>query len=185
MTCIIFVVFDRHRVAAHRIRSILASGPGCCLISCMIIRLNLFLFHFSREIDLEKKFEPSLINSTVYIISVALQISTFAVNYRVSFNGFFGFFSNTFPCHLVCIDFLSVPTLPWQKIQLLIISSVLFSPQGHPFMESLRENKPLLYSVCGSAFVIFSLAAGWLPDLAAQFEIIDFPPEVSSSVLIQ
>ena len=45
-------------------------------------------------------------------------------------------------------------------------------------MESLRENKPLLYSVCGSSFIVFSLAAGWLPDVAAQFEIIDFPPAV-------
>jgi len=88
------------------------------------------------EVDLEKKFEPSLINSTVYIISVALQISTFAVNYR-----------------------------------------------GHPFMESLRENKPLLYSVCGSGLIIFSLAAGWLPDVAAQFEIIDFPPEFRKTLM--
>lgn len=34
--------------------------------------------------DLEAEFKPSLLNSTVYVISVALQISTFAVNYKVS-----------------------------------------------------------------------------------------------------
>lgn len=28
-------------------------------------------------------FEPNILNSTVYIISMALQVSTFAVNYRV------------------------------------------------------------------------------------------------------
>lgn len=35
-------------------------------------------------------FKPNILNTTVYIISVALQISTFAVNYRVS--SFFFFF---------------------------------------------------------------------------------------------
>ena len=33
--------------------------------------------------DLEYEFKPSLLNSTVYIISVALQVSTFAVTYKV------------------------------------------------------------------------------------------------------
>ena len=33
--------------------------------------------------DLESEFKPSLLNSTVYVISIALQISTFAVNYKV------------------------------------------------------------------------------------------------------
>ena len=45
-------------------------------------------------------------------------------------------------------------------------------------MESLYENKPLLYSVGISGAIIFSLAAGWLPDVSAHFEIIDFPPAV-------
>lgn len=40
--------------------------------------------------DLESEFKPSLLNSTVYVISIALQVSTFAVNYKVRGFSFFG-----------------------------------------------------------------------------------------------
>ena len=45
-------------------------------------------------------------------------------------------------------------------------------------MESLRENKALLYSLSGTGAFIFILAIGWIPELSEQFGIIDFPPEV-------
>ncbi|CAA9996161.1 unnamed protein product [Nesidiocoris tenuis] len=78
----------------------------------------------------ESEFEPSLLNSTVYMISMALQVSTFAINYR-----------------------------------------------GHPFMESLFENKPFMYIILCSTASIFALALGAFPDIAYQFEIVDFDPE--------
>lgn len=34
--------------------------------------------------ELERPFEPTIINSTVFIICLALQVSTFAVNHKVS-----------------------------------------------------------------------------------------------------
>ncbi|XP_074026717.1 endoplasmic reticulum transmembrane helix translocase [Leptinotarsa decemlineata] len=82
------------------------------------------------EEEKDKLFEPNIINSTVYIISMALQIATFAINYR-----------------------------------------------GNPYMESLRQNKALLYSILGSGGVVLALTLGIVPELSAQFEIIDFPPD--------
>lgn len=49
----------------------------------IVIRHVLWFFR-DKFVDLEKEFEPSLLNSTVYVISMTLQISTFAINYRVS-----------------------------------------------------------------------------------------------------
>ncbi|XP_065339306.1 endoplasmic reticulum transmembrane helix translocase [Cloeon dipterum] len=84
----------------------------------------------------EEPFEANLLNSTVYIISMALQISTFAINYR-----------------------------------------------GRPFMESLSENKSLLYSLFGSGAAVLALAMGLVPDFASQFEIVDFPPDFRAVLL--
>jgi len=87
--------------------------------------------------DLEKEFEPTLLNSTVYIISMFLQVSTFAINYR-----------------------------------------------GHPFMESLTDNRPLLYSLAGAGGFVVMLALGWLPEFSNHFSIVDFSDEYRS-ILIQ
>ena len=35
------------------------------------------------DVDLEKEFEQNELNSAVYLISIAMQISNFAVNYKV------------------------------------------------------------------------------------------------------
>ena len=37
----------------------------------------------SEDVDLEKDFEKNELNSVVYLISMAMQISNFAVNYKV------------------------------------------------------------------------------------------------------
>ena len=43
-------------------------------------------FGFSTDdvIDLEKEFEENVLNSAVYLISMAMQISNFAVNYKAT-----------------------------------------------------------------------------------------------------
>ena len=46
-------------------------------------------------------------------------------------------------------------------------------------MESLFENKALLYSLVGSTVAILALASGLIPETANEFEIVDFPSDVS------
>ncbi|CAD5228549.1 unnamed protein product [Bursaphelenchus xylophilus] len=82
------------------------------------------------KVNLEEEFKPNLLNSAVYIISMALQMCTFAINYR-----------------------------------------------GRPFMESLIENRPLLYSVIGSLFAVFTLASNAIPEFSHKFEIVEMPEE--------
>ena len=45
-----------------------------------------FCWLSEEDIDLEKEFEQNELNSAVYLISMAMQISNFAVNYKVSYN---------------------------------------------------------------------------------------------------
>ncbi len=45
-------------------------------------------------------------------------------------------------------------------------------------MESLGENRSLLYSlVCTAGFIVL-LVLGWVPELCEQFGVVDFPDEV-------
>ncbi|KAI0232432.1 Manganese-transporting ATPase 13A1 [Lamellibrachia satsuma] len=88
-------------------------------------------------VNLDETFKPTLLNSTIYLISVTMQITTFAVNYK-----------------------------------------------GHPFMESLRENRALLYSLLSSSAAMVALASGFLPNLAAYFEIVDMSTEFRQTILM-
>lgn len=43
--------------------------------------LTVCLFR-QKEVDLEGDFEPSLLNSAIYLIQLSMQVSTFAINYQ-------------------------------------------------------------------------------------------------------
>lgn len=74
---------------------------------------------------------------------------------------------------LFVLYMLTIITLLTININYFIMS------QGHPFMESLAQNRALLFSLVGNSAVILLLACGFLPNLAVQFEIVDFPSHVS------
>ena len=49
-------------------------------------------------------------------------------------------------------------------------------------MESMRENRALLYSLVSTGSFIVLLALGWSPDLCEQFGIVNFPDEVRTHI---
>lgn len=53
--------------------------------------------------------------------------------------------------------------------------------QGHPFMENLKENRLLLYSIMIPSILVVMLSMGFSSDLTNTFEIVDFPIEVNNS----
>ncbi|CAI2170569.1 11681_t:CDS:10 [Funneliformis geosporum] len=88
------------------------------IISLIYIVDLVFKHEEKKPVDLEGEFEPSLLNTAVYLISLSMQVSTFAINF-----------------------------------------------QGHPFRESLRENKALFYGLVSVAGIAFAGAIEFVPEL--------------------
>ena len=51
-------------------------------------------------------------------------------------------------------------------------------------MESLFDNKPLLYSLMASCSALVVLASGIIPELSAQFELVYLEAEVIKNVFL-
>lgn len=89
-----------------------------------------------------------------------MQMATFAINYKV-------LILNTISIYCLCI--LNIQTH----------SIACCVRKGHPFMESLSENRPLLWSIALSGLAIVGLLTGSSPEFNEQFALVDIPTEVS------
>lgn len=86
------------------------------------IRLNVDMLPEERE---KEEFVPNIINSTVYIICMTLQVSTFAVNYKVNFKDFY--LSKTI---FDIFSFVSRATRLWKVYGKINYSSIHFLLQA-------------------------------------------------------
>jgi cation-transporting ATPase 13A1 len=75
-------------------------------------------------------FAPTLLKSATYLMSLSMQLATFAINY-----------------------------------------------QGHPFRESLRENKSLWKSLCIVGGITISATVGIFPELNRWMELVTWPED--------
>lgn len=70
------------------------------------------------------------------------------------------------------------PIYMWLPLSILLSNSTGICAQGHPFMESLLDNKALLYSLLASGGFVVCMVTGSVPEINQQFEIVTFPPKV-------
>ncbi|EDV58922.1 manganese-transporting ATPase 13A1 [Drosophila erecta] len=65
----------------------------------------------------------------------------------------------------------------------LQVATIAVNYKGHPFMESLRSNRMLMYAIGASAALVILLSTGLAPELTEFFEIIDFPTDFRKTLL--
>lgn len=75
--CLVFLVKETKSLVGHR----LVIGDCIMMTQCLFCHMT---WYSVEDVDLEKEFEQNELNSAVYLISMAMQISNFAVNYKVS-----------------------------------------------------------------------------------------------------
>ncbi|KAH8319179.1 hypothetical protein KR067_012913 [Drosophila pandora] len=66
----------------------------------------------------------------------------------------------------------------------LQVATIAVNYKGHPFMESLRSNRMLMYAIGASATLVLLLSTGLAPELTEFFEIIQFPTEFRTTLLM-
>ena len=65
-----------------------------------------------------------------------------------------------------------------------LITELCFTSKGHPFMQSIKENKGLMYSLLAVAGITVLAAAELMPEFNTGFELVLLPFEVRSHIFI-
>ncbi|XP_017059292.1 endoplasmic reticulum transmembrane helix translocase [Drosophila ficusphila] len=65
----------------------------------------------------------------------------------------------------------------------LQVATIAVNYKGHPFRESLRSNRMLMYAIGASATLVILLSTGLAPELTEFFEIIEFPTDFRKTLL--
>merc|ERR1712113_793642 len=66
-------------------------------------------------------------------------------------------------------------TVIFQLMAATHASSFLANYEGHPFMQPMTSNKPLLYSLIFFVFVIFTTGAESIPELNTMLSMVPYP----------
>ena len=64
----------------------------------------------------------------------------------------------------------------------LQLNTFVINYRGHPYMEALRDNKPLCYSAMGTAVFMIILTFGILPDVNKEFSLLVLPEGMQNEV---
>lgn len=81
-----FQIFQHQSISKHPCKiTFIISNKNIHSVQVNEICVFTLFFRSEEFADLEAEFKPSLLNSTVYVISMSLQLSTFAINYRVNY----------------------------------------------------------------------------------------------------
>eukprot|EP01137_Pigoraptor_chileana_P015378 Opistho-2@71222 len=63
------------------------------------------------------------------------------------------------------------------------LSTFAVNVKGHPFMEGIAQNKPLLYTLSISGLVVIATASGYAPELADTLQVVAFPDHFRDLVI--
>lgn len=85
-TCLVYLVQEtKAQFQTRYALPVVCSTQDVALVRLFDVHhCSSFFSSGDKDVDLEKEFEQNELNSAVYLISIAMQISNFAVNYKAS-----------------------------------------------------------------------------------------------------